>query len=73
MNIAHFPTLEEAASFKRRQEPFINFIRIDDSAELHPNEVDHLRFSVLYELKKKHDPLKAYALDNYGNLLPESV
>jgi hypothetical protein len=70
--IAHFPTREEVLQFIQRQAPFINVVRINDFAELHPDEFNYLRFSVLYQLRRKHDPRKGYALDSYGNIVPES-
>ncbi len=72
-NIARFPTIEEARIFARQQAPLIDLFRIEDATRLHPEIKDPMPISVLYQLRTKCDLTAPYALDRYGNMLPNSL
>jgi hypothetical protein len=72
-NIARFPTRAEAKMFAERQAPFIELFRIEDATDLHPQVKDSMPISVLYQLRTRQNPLPSYALDCYGNTLPNSL
>jgi hypothetical protein len=72
-NIARFPTRKEAETFAKQQAPFIELVRIQDATELHPQVKDSMPISVLYQLRRTQMPSASYALDCYGNMLPNSL
>jgi hypothetical protein len=73
INIARFPTRKQAETFAEQQATFIELVRIQNATELHPQVKDSMPISVLYQLRGGQMPLASYALDCYGNMLPNSL